>query len=95
MSVMVPFSAPWIRSKAACTEFAPELQRPDDTVNEFRVVINSKKDGASKLMAMIAPHGIKSGAHLKNGDEFLTSLALCSFCSMKTNSKDYLERSYY
>ncbi|GIY55836.1 hypothetical protein CDAR_566271 [Caerostris darwini] len=79
-----------IRSKAACTEFAPELRRPNDTslmmsvmvplctlrfvqrlrapnslrnsddlmirVNEFRVVFNSKKNGPSKLMAMVAPH---------------------------------------
>ncbi|GIY63996.1 hypothetical protein CEXT_580751 [Caerostris extrusa] len=48
-----------IRSHAACTEFAPELRRPDDTVNEFRIVINSKKNCPSKLMAIVA-----SGLHM-------------------------------
>ncbi|GIY63990.1 hypothetical protein CEXT_580701 [Caerostris extrusa] len=28
---------------SVCTEFAPELQQPNDTVNEFRVVINSRR----------------------------------------------------
>ncbi|GIY63992.1 hypothetical protein CEXT_580721 [Caerostris extrusa] len=79
MSVMV-LSALLIRSKTACTEFAPELQRPNDTVNEFRIVINSKKNGPGKLMAIVAPHSIKNGMHLKNGDEFLTCVALCGFC---------------
>ncbi|GIY63991.1 hypothetical protein CEXT_580711 [Caerostris extrusa] len=69
-----------IPSKAACTEFAQNYRRPNDTVNEFRIVINSKKNGPSKLMAIVASVRLATSA-LKNGmleewRRFLTSVFL-------------------